>query len=101
MIKPSTDGLLQYRIVRKGEQYFIQVLTEEKLWSWPWIKNKYDIVWRYAGKSGYPSVVKDRIFADSNPLLPPFESQSEAQEQIQVFWKQQYKEIINIQTENL
>ena len=38
MLKPSTDGLLQYRIIRKGEKYFIQVLTEEKKWSWPWKK---------------------------------------------------------------
>ena len=101
MIKPSTDGLLQYRIIRKGEKYFIQVLTEEKKFNLPWKKSEYDIVWRYAGKSGYPSIVKDRIFADNNPLLPPFDSQTEAQQKIEEFWRQQYSEIINLKSDNL
>ena len=101
MIYPRTDGLLQYRIVRKGEQYFIQVLTEEKKFALPWKKSEYEIVWRYAGKSGYPSIIKDRIFVDNNPLLPPYESQSEAQEKIEEFWRQQYSEIINVKTDNL
>ena len=96
MLKPSTDGLLQYRIIRKGEKYFIQVLTEEKKCSWPWRKAEYYILWRYAGKSGYPSIIKDRIFADNNPLLPPYDSQAEAQQKIEEFWQQQYSEIIDI-----
>lgn len=101
MIKPATDGLLQYRIVRKGEHYFIQVLTEEKRLNWPWKKSEYDLVWRYVGKNGFPSVTKERIFADNNPLLPPFALEGEAQAKIKEFWGQQYKEIINVQTENL
>ena len=99
MIKLSTDGLLQYRIKRRGDHYYIEVLTEEKVWTWPWNASKYELVWRPVGKSGFPVKMKERIFADVNPPLEPCETAAAAFQIIQGFWQSQVTDIIQVQQE--
>ena len=96
MIKSTDNGLLQYRIKQKGELYFVQALTEINTARFFWQKPQYEMAWRYAGQNGYPIKLSQRLYQDTNPPVPPFDSKEEAMNKIYEFWRSQTTEVYDV-----